>query len=138
MQSRVSSFAVGERIVYTAMVGQISRALAESSYEEFVSLALRRERFIWIMDTTPMTGFEANAIRGGKRWFELVRAQDARLVVISPGPAAKMAAATLSFSTGVPTEAVDQIDDIQERLELTSADLQTINRRLSSLRLLAG
>ncbi|MFK7991446.1 MAG: hypothetical protein AB8I08_35850 [Sandaracinaceae bacterium] len=133
MQSQVASFAVGKGVLYTAMVGQITRTLAESSYEEFVSLALNRQRFSWIMDTTYMTGFDANAIQGGKRWFELVRSLDARLVVVSPAAAAKMAAATLSFSTGVPTQAFDQLDDAQKQLELTPSDIGTIERRLANL-----
>jgi len=104
VRSEIRSEALAPNLVVTWFSGYITKALAESQLLAFRGLLSECVNPIWIMDLSQMTGFDPLAIGAGAQWWTYFKSKHVgrgEILLISCSQAARMAAASLSFSVGV-------------------------------------
>lgn len=120
---------VGTNAVITRMRGHMTRALAESRFEQFRQAMLTTKQPRWIIDQLELTGFDPAAVSAGSRWFESFRAREGELVVfVSRLPAAKMVAASLAFAVHTKIISCETLAKAYEHAGIAGAGVVALRR----------
>lgn len=117
--SSIDTHLVGSDVIVSHFTGFITRAMAESRFEQFrAKLGFIREPR-WVIDQSRMKGFEPAVLIPGKRWFALFREHGGNeMVLVVTVPGAKMAAASLAFAEKINIHVVPTLDAAYERFDV--------------------
>ena len=109
--SDLQSKLIAPGVVITYFRGHITNELAMKQLSHFREVLQGAGAASWIMELTAMTGFDPSAITAGAAWWQAFkRANGEQILVVSTQSAARMAAASLSFSTGLPVKPFAQLE----------------------------
>lgn len=109
--SDLQSKLIAPDVVITYFRGHITNELALKQLPRFREVLQGSKAASWIMELTAMTGFDPGAITGGAAWWQAFKAVTGQqILVVSTQSAARMAAASLSFSIRLPVKPFAQLE----------------------------
>jgi hypothetical protein len=113
----VRSESIATNLIVTWFIGHVTNESAARALPEFRYLLSRTTNPKWIMELTSMSGFEPRAVSTGGIWWNDFKARGGtEILFISMQPAARMAGATLSFSTGLGVRTFATLDECYEAI----------------------
>ena len=119
----IVSRAMGPRIVQTTISGYATEALSVTALREFTAIIAAMDRPVWVSDSSALTGYDRASIKYGGRWFtEFRRRGGKRVVVVSQGGMAMMAARAMSLGFGVSLDHAPTLAEALERAQRAVAE----------------
>jgi hypothetical protein len=98
-------------VIITHFRGHITKELAQSQLSSFRIALARTATPNWIMNLSEMTGFDPGAVAAGTEWFkQLKQCNGYHILLVSTQAAARMAAATVSFSVGLKVQTFQSLE----------------------------
>ena len=119
VSSEIRSDSLAPNLVVTWFTGYITKSLTEHRLSQFQELLTDCVNPIWIMELTLMTGFDPLAVGAGGEWWQYFKSKHVgrgEILMISSSHAARMAAASLSFSVGVGVRSFASLEECFEWL----------------------
>ncbi len=109
--SDLQSKLIAPDVVITYFRGHITNELAMKQLPYFRSVLQGSNAATWIMELTAMTGFDPSAMTAGARWWHAFKdAKGEQILLVSTQSAARMAAASLSFSIGLSVKSFTSLE----------------------------